>query len=46
VLKVDIVTRTKTHASPAPMVRFLKKRTEISWQATNLRALEAYRFEW
>jgi len=46
VLKVDIVTRTKSYASPMPEVRYLKNKTEVSWQASNLHALEAYRFEW
>jgi len=46
VLKVDPATRSKTHASPPPEVRFLKQKTEVSWQASNLRAYEAYRFEW
>lgn len=46
VLKVDTATRFKTHASPASQVRYLKDRTEITWKATNLRAYDAYRFEW
>ncbi|MEO9277265.1 MAG: adenylate/guanylate cyclase domain-containing protein [Nitrososphaera sp.] len=46
VLKVDPATRYKTHASPPPEIRYLKQKTQISWQASNLHAYEAYRFEW
>ena len=46
VLKVDSATRSKTHASPPAEVRFLNKKTEISWQASDLHAYETYRFEW
>ena len=46
VLKVDPATRFKTHATPASQVRYLKDRTEVTWKASNLRAYDAYRFEW
>ncbi|MDE1763701.1 MAG: adenylate/guanylate cyclase domain-containing protein [Thaumarchaeota archaeon] len=46
VLKVDPETGYKTHASPAAKVRYLRDRTEITWQKSNLVAYEAYRFEW
>lgn len=46
VLKVDSETGYKTHATPASTVRYLADKTEISWQASNLRAYDAYRFEW
>ncbi len=45
VLKVDPATRFKTYASP-PEVKYLKDRTEIRWQASNVRAYEGYQFEW
>ncbi len=46
VLKVDPETGYKTHASPSAKVQYLKDRTEITWQKSNLSAYEAYRFEW
>jgi class 3 adenylate cyclase len=46
VLKVDPATRSKTHASPAAEIKYLKNRTEIRWHANNLHSYEAYRFEW
>jgi len=46
VLKVDPATKYKTYASPESEIKYLKDRTEVRWQATNLRAYEAYRFEW
>jgi class 3 adenylate cyclase len=45
VLKVDPATRYKTYASP-PEIKYLKDKTEISWQALNVRAYEGYQFEW
>ena len=46
VLKVDPATRFKTHASPASEVRYMQDKTEVTWNTTNLRAYDAYRFEW
>src|SRR5579885_70089 len=46
VLRVDPETGYKTHANPAAKVKYLKDRTEILWQKSNLVAYEAYRFEW
>ena len=46
VLKVDPGTRYKVHASPPSEMKYLKNRTEVSWQASNLHAYDAYRFEW
>ncbi len=46
VLKVDPATRFKTHASSPSEVKYLKDKTEISWQASNLHAYDAFRFEW
>jgi class 3 adenylate cyclase len=45
VLKVDPATRSKTYATP-PEVNYLKSRTEIKWQSSNLHAYEGYQFEW
>ena len=46
VLKVDPATRFKTHASTASQIRYLRDKTEVTWNATNLHAYDAYRFEW
>jgi hypothetical protein len=46
VVKVDTETGEKTYAATPAMVKRLPDRTEISWSATNLRAYEAYRFDW
>ncbi|MGI0027864.1 MAG: adenylate/guanylate cyclase domain-containing protein [Nitrosopumilaceae archaeon] len=46
VLKVDPATRFKIHASPSAEIKYLKDKTEITWQASNLHAYDAYRFEW
>jgi len=46
VLKVDIATKLKTRASFASQVRYLKGRTEVTWKASNLKAYDAYQFEW
>jgi len=45
VLKVDPFTKYKTYASP-PDVKYLKGRTEVRWEALNLKAHEGYRVEW
>ena len=46
VLKVDSETGYKTLATPPAQIKYLADRTEISWQASNLHAYDAYRFEW
>jgi len=45
VLQVDPMG-TKTYAPTQADVRYLKDRTEISWQASDLPALDEYQFEW
>ena len=46
VLKVDSETGYKVHASPPPSVKYLDDRVEITWTKSNLRAYEAYQFNW
>lgn len=46
VLKVDPETGYKTHATPPAQIKYLSDRTEMIWQASNLHAYDAYRFEW
>ncbi|MBI1828294.1 MAG: hypothetical protein HY222_03845 [Thaumarchaeota archaeon] len=45
ILKVDPATRYKTIAAP-PEIKYMHDKTEIKWQASNLRAYEGYQFEW
>jgi len=46
VLKVNPGTRNKIYAKPTSKVKFLKEKTEISWQAKSLKALDEYEFQW
>jgi class 3 adenylate cyclase len=47
ILKVDPATKAKEMiVSPAAQIKYLKNKTEITWQKSNLYAYEAYRFEW
>jgi hypothetical protein len=46
VLKVDTETGYKIHASPAPTVKHLADKIEISWTKTGLDAHDAYQFDW
>ena len=46
ILKVDTETGYKIHASPPPDVKQLEDKVQINWSKTNLRAYEAYQFDW
>jgi len=46
VLKVNPGTRNKIYAKPTSKVKYLKEKTEISWQAKSLKALDEYEFQW
>jgi len=46
VVKVDTETGDKTYASTPAVVKNLPDKYEISWSMQNLRAFEAYRFDW
>ena len=46
VLKVDTELGYKWHASPHPTINYLDDITEITWEGKNLKAYDAYRFEW
>jgi len=46
VLKVDTEMGYKWHASPPPNTKYLADKTEITWEGKNLKAYDAYRFEW
>jgi len=46
ILKVDTELGYKWVAEPAPVIKYLKEGTTISWEAPNLQAFDAYKFEW
>ena len=46
VLKVDTETGYKMHASPAPVVSYSGKKTNVKWSKENLHAYDAYQFDW
>lgn len=46
ILKVDTETGQRIHASPPANVKYLDDRTSISWEKTNLKAYDAFVFEW
>lgn len=46
VLKVDSETWYKVHASLPLSVKYLGDRVEVTWTKSNLRAYEAYQFNW
>ena len=46
VVYMDVGTGEKRYAKTPAMVNYLPDRTEITWEATNLEAHDAYRFDW
>jgi len=46
ILKVDTELGYKWVANPAPTIKYLKEGTVITWEGTNLKAFDAYKFEW
>ena len=46
ILKVDTEMGQKWHATPAPKINYGKDITEITWEGKNLKAYDAYEFEW
>jgi len=46
VLKVEVETGYKVHATPPPTIEYKDDKTTITWQKNNLKAYEAYQFEW
>jgi len=46
VLKVDTELGYKWVADPAPTIKYLKEGTTINWEGKNLKAFDAYKFEW
>ena len=46
VLKVDTELGYKWNADPPASIKFLSNKTKISWQGKNLKAFDAYQFDW
>lgn len=46
VLRVDAETGYRVYASPNPVVKYLDDKTVVSWSKTNLKAFDAYQFQW
>ena len=46
VLKVDTELGYKWNAEPPPVLKFLKEGTTVTWEGKNLKAFDAYKFDW
>ena len=46
VLKVDTELGYKWNADPPPTLKFLKEGTTVTWEGKNLKAFDAYKFDW
>ena len=46
VLKVDMESGLKILAEPSPIVKHLEDKTIVSWSKQNLKAYDAYQFQW
>jgi len=46
VLKVDTELGYKWIADPPPTIKYLPEGTRITWEGKNLKAFDAYKFEW
>lgn len=46
VLRVDAETGYRIYASPNPTVKYLDDKTIVNWSKTNLKAFDAYQFQW
>jgi len=46
VLKVDAELGYKWNADPPPTIKYMKDTTQITWQGKNLKAFDAYKFDW
>jgi hypothetical protein len=46
VLKVDLDTGLKIHATPSPTIKHLEDVTLVSWSKDNLKAFDAYQIFW
>jgi hypothetical protein len=46
VLKVDAELGYKWNADPPATIKYMKDTTQITWQGKNLKAFDAYKFDW
>ncbi|MCH8015635.1 MAG: hypothetical protein IH917_03300 [Acidobacteria bacterium] len=46
VLKIDTELGYKWVAKPPPTTKYLSDKTKIFWEGKNLKAFDAYKFEW
>lgn len=46
ILKVDTELGYKWNAEPSASIKFLPKKTVISWEGKNLKSFDAYQFDW
>ncbi len=46
VLKVDAELGYKWNADPPATIKYMKDKTQITWQGKNLKAFDAYKFDW
>jgi len=46
ILKVDTELGYKWIADPPPIIKYSKEGTKITWEGNNLKAFDAYKFEW
>lgn len=46
IIKVDTETGYKIHATPPPSVKYMDNITTVEWHKENLKAYDAYQFEW
>jgi len=46
VLESDTELGYKWIADPPPIIKYLKEGTKITWEGKNLKAIDAYKFEW
>ena len=46
VLKVDTELGYKWNVDPPARIQFLKEGTRVTWEGKNLKAFEAYKFDW
>jgi len=46
ILKVDTETGLKIHTTPPATVKYLDDMTSITWGKSNIKAYDAFQFEW
>ena len=46
ILKVDTETGLKIHNTPPATVKYLDDMTSITWGKSNIKAYDAFQFEW